>query len=111
MKILDKAIGEEFWEQGEVIPTAAQFLFMKAYRLIPSLDEIIIQDGEMHGDKLLDRLVAVVRITDDLHGKVLPVAMFKGRKRIGLEKIDLSGYQTPTLDWFRDYRWRIGGGN
>jgi len=107
VKILDEATGKEIYEHGEVIPTQTQFLFMKAFRLHPKLEEIIIQDGEKHGEVLIDRLVAVVKITDDLHGKVLPVVLFRGRKRLHPWEIDLSGYQTPTLDWFRDYRRRI----
>lgn len=107
VRIFDEATGEEVWEEGEVIPTKSQFLFMKAYKLKPRLEEIVIQDGEMRGDKPLDREIAVVRVDDDLHGKVMPVAMFRRRKRNESEEIDLSGYQTPTLDWFRDYRRRI----
>ena len=107
MRIFDEAIGEEVWEEGEVIPTKSQFLFMKAYKLKPRLEEIVIQDGETWNDKPLDREVAVVRIDDDLHGKVMPVALFRSRKKNESEEIDLSGFQTPTLDWFRDYRRRI----
>lgn len=107
VRILDEATGEEFWEKGEVIPTKSQFMFMRAYRLKPRLEEIVIQDGETHGDKPLDRLIAVVRVNDDLHGKVMPVAMFRSRKRIEPEEIELSGFQTPTLDWFRDFRRRV----
>lgn len=104
VRILDEATGEEFWEEGEVIPTKTQFLFMRAYKLKPHLEEIVIQDGEMWGDKPLDRLVAVVKVHDDLHGKVMPVAMFRSRKTIEPHEIELSGFQTPTLDWFRGFR-------
>lgn len=104
--IKDEGTGEEFIEHGEVIPSAKQFIFMRAYLMKPKLKDLIIADGEEHYGKPIDRTVAVVKVTDNLYGKVMPVAMFKSKKKIPNSEIDLSGFMTPTLDWFRGYRHR-----
>ncbi len=94
---------------GEIIPAQGQFMFMQAFLLDLPLEELKINDGEKDEfNKELDRVVAAVKVYDDLHGLVMPVARFrKGKRSCEKQAIDLSGYQTPTLDWFRQYRHRI----
>ena len=106
--ICDKASGEVL-EQGEIIPAQGQFIFMQAYFLKLPLEELIIRDGEKgEFDNELDRVIAAVRVYDDLHSHVIPVKKFhSGVCSMNPLPIDLSGYQTPTLDWFRQYRHRI----
>ena len=95
--------------KGEIIPAQGQFIFMQAYLLRLPLEELRIKDGEKDEfDNELDRVVTAVRVYNDLHGLVMPVAKFRSRERsCEQQAIDLSGYQTPTLDWFRQYRHRI----
>ena len=108
VEIIDKGNGKNT-EQGEIIPAQGQFMFMQAFLLDLPLEELKIQDGEKDEfDKELDRVVAAVKVYDNLHGLVMPVAKFrKGKRSCKIQAMDLSGYQTPTLDWFRQYRHRI----
>lgn len=108
VKIVDIATGEKTKERGEIIPAQGQFIFMQAFLLGFPLEELKIKDGEEDEfGNLLDREIVAVRICDDLHGKVVPVEKFRLGKRSPVPcTIDLSGYQTPTLNWFRQYHKR-----
>lgn len=108
IEIVDIAISTNNKEQGELIPAQGQFIFMQAFLLEFPLEELKIKDGEDDEfGNLLDREIVAVRICDDLHGKVKPVAKFRsGKPSPEPFTIDLSGYQTPTLNWFRQYHKR-----
>jgi len=109
--IFDRAYGgaTDCKLKGEIIPAQGKFMFMQAFLLDIPLEELKIKDGEKDElDKELDRVVAAVKVYDDRHGRVMPVAKFRnGKRSCETQAIDLSGYQTPTLDWFRQYRHRI----
>jgi len=125
--IYDETTGKTTCVEGEIhLSREGQFLFMQAYNLaIPINGDAVIKDGEIWlnpetEEKIeLDRTVAIVPINKlDLdHTKeslmlpsyrVQPVAMFKSGKYIeNSPTINLSGYQTPTLEWLRRYVKRM----
>ena len=93
--------GQTFYSYGEITPAKEQYMFMQAYKLRPRLEEVTIRDGDHN------RLIAVVKISENFRGVVMPVAMFKDNVRIRPELIDLHGYQSPTLEWWRGYKTRL----
>ena len=111
IEIYDETTGEITSVTGEIhLSREGQFLFIQAYNLgIPLDEDVIIKDGEEWVSDTgevtkLDRLVTVVPINKLESNNVTPVAMFKSGKRIETPPtINLSGYQTPTLEWLRWY--------
>jgi len=116
IEIYDETTGKITCVEGEIhLSREGQFQFMQAYNLpIPLDEDIIIKDGEVWVDPEtkeeieLDRLIAVVPITDLESTQARPVAMYKSGALIeDPPSIDLSGYQTPTLEWLRWYVKRM----
>lgn len=100
VKIIDNKTGDIFKDKGELFAFENEVLFMQIYLVNISTKNIVLEDGELHKGKLLNRLVALVPI-NNLQGRVMPHKLFQCGKEIGKREIDLSNYQTPTLDWFR----------
>ena len=123
IEIYDETTGEITSVTGEIhLSREGQFLFIQAYNLgIPLDEDVIIKDGEIWvdpetGEKTeLDRRIAVVPINKldfEVNEKELdhvqPAAMYKSGKWIeSPPTINLSGYQTPTLEWLRRYVKRM----
>lgn len=103
-KIKDKANGKEYTEKGEIYKDkeGKQLFLMRTYLVKKPLETLMIFDGEMKDRHYLDRWIALVPL-DKLDGIVKPFAIFKSKIKMKNTEIDLSGYQTPTLDWFRKY--------
>lgn len=74
---------------------------MWAYYLNMDLDKVTICDGESYFGRPLDRLIAVIKLSEDFYGIVQPVALFESGIRFDPCRINLYGYQTPTLNWLR----------
>ena len=92
---------------GELYQRNGRAYFTRVYKVGLPLDDIIIYDGEEDPNgKSLDRLVAVVPLSK-LEGWVMPVKVFRSRRRIEPRLIDLSGNQTDTLEWLRKNRKKI----
>ena len=99
VKIVDD--GMTYAVQGEITVSSEQYLFMQAYKLKPKLEDVIIKDGDH------DRPVAVVPVDSNFYSLTTPVAMYKQKTRLEPVEIDLHGYQSPTLEWFRGFKTRI----
>ncbi len=102
--IYDKAVDKKFSANGEFFKWCYTLYIIETYQSKKkfTLDSFIVFDGEENKDKLLNRDVALLNIDSPLDCKVKPVARYKGGKRIKDNScIDLSGFQTPTLEYLR----------
>lgn len=108
IEIHDLSTGRTHQEIGVLHLTDKQLFLMRIYELLLNLDDVVIYDGEQSEQgTYLDRLISVVPLSK-LEGKVMPVNLFKSKKRQKTMEIDLSGYQTPTLDWLRKIDFTLG---
>jgi len=103
--VYDEANGETYVDVGEVWRNPrrrGEWFLMRCYLMLCDWRELIISDGEKDEEthEYLNRRVALVPI-NRLDGKVTPLAVYKGLRRLQSEEINLNGYQTPTLEWFR----------
>jgi len=100
--IHDEANGKSYVDLGEVWKYGRKWFFMRCYLIKCDWRELHFCDGEKDEltKKYLNRRVALVPV-DSLHGKVKPLAVYRGLKKISFGKIDLNGLQAPTLEWFR----------
>lgn len=98
-------IGELYHEQVRVrgFPHKHWFL-MRAYLVKAPLENLIICDGEKGRNReYLNRRIALVPL-DSLEGKVEPLILYEKLEKVPKRKIDLTGYQTPTLEWLREMK-------
>ena len=102
----DEANGKSYVDIGEVWKHGRKWFFMRCYLIECDWRELHFCDGEKDefAKKYLNRRVALVPV-DSLHGEAKPLAVYRGLKKISSGKIDLSGLQAPTLEWFRK-KWR-----
>jgi len=101
----DEANGETYVDVGEVWQSPyrrGEWFLMRCYLMLCDWKELLFSDGEKDEKILeyLNRRIALVPV-DRLDGKVTPLAIYKNLRKLPPEEIDLRGYQTPTLEWFR----------
>lgn len=100
--IINTKLPERNETYGELYQRNGRAYLIRAYKVNLCLDDVIIFDGEEgQNGKSLDRLVAVVPLSK-LKGWVMPVNVFRSRRRVEPRLIDLSGCQTDTLEWLRE---------
>jgi len=112
ISVYDEANGKRYTGIGELhhgqvrvggVPINHWFL-MRAYLVEAPLENLIICDGETwENGEYLNRRIALVPL-DSLEGEVEPLALDEKLEKVPKRKIDLTGYQTPTLEWFREMK-------
>jgi len=103
----EKAPSRNNKTSGELYIKDGRVYLIRAYKINLQLDQVIIYDGEEDPcGNPFDRLVAIVPL-DKLNNQVMPVALFKSKKRHNPRLIDLSCYQTDTLEWLRENANRL----
>lgn len=102
--IHDKAVDKKFQAYGELFKWCHTLFLIATFKSerVFTLDSFVVFDGEKNEDnKFLHRDVALLDIDSPLDCKVKPVARYKCGKRKANSCIDLSGFQTPTLEYLR----------
>jgi len=66
---------------------------------------LCVFDGEKKDGEYLHRDVALLPINSSLDGKEKTIARYKTGKRIDSAYINISGFQTPTLEYIRQ-KWK-----
>ena len=105
--IHDKAVDKKFHAYGELFKWCHTLFLIATFKSekVFTLDNFVVFDGEKNeDDKFLHRDVALIRSDSPLDCKIKPVASYKCGKRKDNSCIDLSGFQTPTLEYLRKRR-------
>jgi len=93
--------------KGELFEHNGVIFYIVEYTVDDSMDyfhELTLFDGEIYNGKQLDRKVALVPVDEDFNGVVNPAVVYQGMNRQPNDAINLTGYQTPTMEWLRG-RW------